>query len=163
MSEDPTIKPIDISAQTGGDDCCDLPHSHDTTAPAAIGTLSIEQAQRMSEFMGFLADPNRLRILAILAIQEMCVGDLAIALAMNESAVSHQLRTLRAIRLVSFRKQGRHVFYRLQDHHVLSFYQAIADHLDEATPLTETAQSAQNSPPPNSHHPPTPHQFPAVP
>jgi ArsR family transcriptional regulator, lead/cadmium/zinc/bismuth-responsive transcriptional repressor len=50
---------------------------------------------------------------------------------MNESAVSHQLRTLRAIRLVNFRKQGRHVFYRLQDHHVLSFYQAVAEHLDE--------------------------------
>jgi ArsR family transcriptional regulator, lead/cadmium/zinc/bismuth-responsive transcriptional repressor len=131
MSEDPTTKPIDISAQTGGDDCCDLPHSHG--APPPIALISVEKAQRMSEFMGFLADTNRLRILSILAIQEMCVGDLAIALEMNESAVSHQLRTLRAIRLVSFRKQGRHVFYRLQDHHVLSFYQAIADHLDETT------------------------------
>ncbi len=131
MSEQPTVKPIAISAQTGGDDCCDLPHSHGAAAPIAL--ISVEKAQRMSEFMGFLADTNRLRILSILAIQEMCVGDLAIALEMNESAVSHQLRTLRAIRLVSFRKQGRHVFYRLQDHHVLSFYQAIADHLDETT------------------------------
>jgi DNA-binding transcriptional ArsR family regulator len=52
-------------------------------------------------------------------------------MTMNESAVSHQLRTLRVIRLVSSRKQGRHVFYRLQDHHVLSFYQAVVEHLDE--------------------------------
>ncbi|MGI0484382.1 ArsR/SmtB family transcription factor [Pantanalinema rosaneae CENA516] len=86
----------------------------------------------MAEFLGFLADPNRLRILSILAEQEMCVGDLAAAVRMNESAVSHQLRTLRTIRLVSSRKQGRHVFYRLQDDHVFSFYQAVVEHLDES-------------------------------
>jgi ArsR family transcriptional regulator, lead/cadmium/zinc/bismuth-responsive transcriptional repressor len=123
------MKPIDPPAQIEADHCCDLPHGAIMTAPIAI--LSVEKAQRMSEFMGFLADTNRLRILSILAVEEMCVGDLAIALEMNESAVSHQLRTLRAIRLVSFRKQGRHVFYRLQDHHVLEFYQAIFEHLDE--------------------------------
>jgi len=66
-----------------------------------------------------------------LATQEMCVGDLALSLEMNESAVSHQLRTLRALRLVNHRKQGRHVFYSLQDHHVLDFYQAVVEHLDE--------------------------------
>ncbi len=50
-----------------------------------------EQAQRMAEFFGLLADGNRLRILSILAGQEMCVGDLAATLGMKESAVSHQL------------------------------------------------------------------------
>ncbi len=110
---------------------CHLPQS-DHVHPVPIATLTIEKAQRMSEFMGFLADTNRLRILSTLAVQEMCVGDLAITLGMNESAVSHQLRTLRAIRLVNFRKQGRHVFYRLQDHHVLTFYHAIFEHLDES-------------------------------
>jgi DNA-binding transcriptional ArsR family regulator len=50
---------------------------------------------------------------------------------MNESAVSHQLRTLRTLRLVSYRKQGRHVFYQLQDQHVLALYEAVAEHLDE--------------------------------
>ena len=121
--------------EDGEDICCDLPHSDDVEAanPAQIEILTVEKAQRMSEFLGFLADTNRLRILSILATQEMCVGDLATALGMNESAVSHQLRTLRAIRLVSFRKQGRHVFYYLQDHHVFDFYQAIIEHLDEAT------------------------------
>jgi DNA-binding transcriptional ArsR family regulator len=85
----------------------------------------------MAEFMGFLADPNRLRILSLLAQGEICVGDLALAVGMGESAVSHQLRTLRALRLVSARKQGRHVFYRLLDDHVFSFYRAVVDHLDE--------------------------------
>jgi ArsR family transcriptional regulator, lead/cadmium/zinc/bismuth-responsive transcriptional repressor len=122
--------------ENGEDLLCELPHtSHSDSAKLAqTAMLTVEQAQRMSEFLGFLADPNRLRILSMLADQEMCVGDLAIALGMNESAVSHQLRTLRTIRLVNFRKQGRHVFYRLHDRHVLDFYQAVIDHLDETTP-----------------------------
>ncbi|NJM66618.1 MAG: helix-turn-helix transcriptional regulator [Acaryochloris sp. RU_4_1] len=94
--------------------------------------LDIHKAQRMAEFFGLLGDANRLRILSLLAEQELCVGDLAAAVAMSESAVSHQLRTLKSIRLVQYRKQGRHVFYRLQDHHVLELYQAVAEHLDES-------------------------------
>jgi DNA-binding transcriptional ArsR family regulator len=134
MSDNPAEKLI-TELEDGEDFCCDLPHTHhsDPAKPSQPETLTVEKAQRMSEFLGFLADTNRLRILSMLADKEMCVGDLAIALEMNESAVSHQLRTLRAIRLVSFRKQGRHVFYRLQDHHVLDFYKAIVEHLDEAT------------------------------
>jgi DNA-binding transcriptional ArsR family regulator len=50
---------------------------------------------------------------------------------MSESAVSHQLRALRALRLVSYRKQGRNVFYYLRDSHVLNLYQEVAEHLDE--------------------------------
>ncbi len=95
------------------------------------GMLALAKAQQMAEFFGLLADPNRLRILSLLAEQERCVGDLAMTLEMNESAVSHQLRTLRSLRLVNHRKQGRHVYYRLQDHHVLSLYQAVIEHLDE--------------------------------
>jgi DNA-binding transcriptional ArsR family regulator len=130
MLDQPTEHSSEIP-DDGEDLCCELPHTGYADAPLQHEPLSSEKAQRMAEFLGFLADPNRLRILSILATQEMCVGDLATAVGMNESAVSHQLRTLRAIRLVSSRKQGRHVFYRLQDHHVLSFYQAIVEHLDE--------------------------------
>jgi ArsR family transcriptional regulator, lead/cadmium/zinc/bismuth-responsive transcriptional repressor len=90
-----------------------------------------EKAQRMAEFFSFLGDANRLRILSLLANKELCVGDLAAVLDMSESAVSHQLRNLRAMRLVSYRKQGRNVFYRLHDSHVLHLYQAVAEHLDE--------------------------------
>lgn len=122
-----------ISKSRKQEPCCEAPHAdyseQDKLSPTQI--LSVEKAQSMAEFMGFLADTNRLRILSILVTREMCVGDLAIALGMKESAVSHQLRTLRAIRMVRFRKQGRHVFYSLQDHHVLSFYQAVAEHLEE--------------------------------
>ncbi|MDJ0566107.1 MAG: metalloregulator ArsR/SmtB family transcription factor, partial [Microcystis sp. M49629_WE12] len=66
-----------------------------------------------------------------LAKQELCVCDLADDLGMSESAVSHQLRTLRALRLVKYQKQGRRVFYRLADHHVLDLYYAVSEHLEE--------------------------------
>ncbi|HEY9664663.1 MAG TPA: metalloregulator ArsR/SmtB family transcription factor [Allocoleopsis sp.] len=131
---DPPAQRTPKMPEDGEDFCCELPHDSaaDSTQRLQQAPLSSEKAQRMAEFLGFLADPNRLRILSILAEQEMCVGDLAMAVGMNESAVSHQLRTLRTIRLVSFRKQGRHVFYRLQDDHVFSFYQAVVEHLDES-------------------------------
>jgi DNA-binding transcriptional ArsR family regulator len=87
----------------------------------------------MAEFFSLLGDANRLRILSVLALKELCVCDLAGALEMSESAVSHQLRALRALRLVSYRKRGRKVFYSLQDNHVLDLYRSVAEHLDEAS------------------------------
>ncbi|ELR98686.1 helix-turn-helix transcriptional regulator [Gloeocapsa sp. PCC 73106] len=93
--------------------------------------LNSDKAQRMAEFFSLLGDPNRLRILSVLANQELCVCDLAATLDMGESAVSHQLRTLKSMRLVSYEKRGRKVFYRLLDHHVLELYQSVAEHLDE--------------------------------
>ncbi|MCL1468976.1 ArsR/SmtB family transcription factor [Argonema galeatum] len=93
--------------------------------------LNTDKAQRMAEFFSLLGDANRLRILSILAVKELCVCDLAVALEMSESAVSHQMRVLRTMRLVSYRKQGRNVFYRLLDHHVLELYRSVAEHLDE--------------------------------
>jgi DNA-binding transcriptional ArsR family regulator len=136
MLDNPANQALADNFEDGEDSCCQLPHqarSGETVLPVPEA-LSVEKAQQMSEFLGVLADTNRLRILSLLAAQEMCVGDIAAALEMNESAVSHQLRTLRANRLASYRKQGRHVFYRLQDEHVLNFYQAVVEHLDETTP-----------------------------
>jgi ArsR family transcriptional regulator, lead/cadmium/zinc/bismuth-responsive transcriptional repressor len=94
-------------------------------------TLSLDKSQRMAEFFSLLGDANRLRILSALAINELCVGDLAAAVQMTESAVSHQLRTLRSMRLVGYRRQGRNVFYCLKDSHVLNLYREVAEHLDE--------------------------------
>ncbi|ERT07850.1 hypothetical protein M595_2183 [Lyngbya aestuarii BL J] len=112
---------------------CDQHHAVDLKDIQNVRTqtLSVEKAQQMAEFFSLLGDANRLRLLSILARQEQCVCDLAEILEMSESAVSHQLRSLRALRLVSYRKQGRKVYYRLLDHHVLDLYQAVAEHLDE--------------------------------
>jgi ArsR family transcriptional regulator, lead/cadmium/zinc/bismuth-responsive transcriptional repressor len=115
--------------------CCESPHLSvselDGDGERFPPMLSAAKAEQMAELLGLLADPNRLRLLSILVDREQCVGDLAALLGMNESAVSHQLRTLRAMRLVNARKQGRHVFYRLHDNHVFSIYQAVLEHLDE--------------------------------
>ena len=112
---------------------CDQHHGVDLEDLQIVRTqtLSVEKAQRMAEFFSLLGDANRLRLLSILARQEQCVCDLAEILEMSESAVSHQLRSLRTLRLVSYRKQGRKVYYRLLDRHVLDLYQAVAEHLDE--------------------------------
>jgi ArsR family transcriptional regulator, lead/cadmium/zinc/bismuth-responsive transcriptional repressor len=108
---------------------CDEQHHPESVSTAEI--LAMEKAQKMAEFFALLGDANRLRILSVLATQEVCVGDLATILGMSESAVSHQLRTLKAVRSVSYRKQGRHVYYALHDHHILELYQTVAAHLDE--------------------------------
>ena len=105
-----------------------------TTHPVeidSIESLDREKAQKMAEFFGMLGDPNRLRIISILALQELCVCDIAATLEMSESAVSHQMRILRTMRLVKYRKQGRKVYYHLLDRHVLDLYSSVAEHLDE--------------------------------
>ena len=63
--------------------------------------------------------------------QELCVCDLAAAVKMGESAVSHQLRVLKSQRLVKYRRQGQNVFYTLADGHITAAYREVADHLDE--------------------------------
>ncbi len=93
--------------------------------------LDLSDAQRMGDFFNVLADPTRLRLISLLAADEFCVCDLANHLKMTDSAISHQLRSLRAARLVSYRKEGRQVFYSLHDHHVLELYKAVREHLDE--------------------------------
>ncbi|MEL6223298.1 MAG: metalloregulator ArsR/SmtB family transcription factor [Cyanobacteria bacterium J06627_8] len=93
--------------------------------------LSTEKAQRMAEFFSVLGDANRWRILSALALGEKRVRDIAEMVEMSESAVSHQLRLLRTMRLVGYRKQGRNVLYSLKDEHIFNLYQEISEHLDE--------------------------------
>jgi ArsR family transcriptional regulator, lead/cadmium/zinc/bismuth-responsive transcriptional repressor len=89
------------------------------------------KAQQMAEFFAVLADPNRLRLLSALASQELCVCDLAALTKMTQSAVSHQLRLLKAMRLVSYHREGRNVYYGLADNHVMTIYREVAAHLEE--------------------------------
>lgn len=115
---------------------CEANHSVDVSLDSLRSqVLDVSQAQQMAEFFRLLGDANRLRILSLLAKQDLCVCDLAELLEMSESAVSHQLRTLRAIRLVCYTKRGRKVYYRLLDHHVLTLYQSVAEHLAESDSL----------------------------
>lgn len=93
--------------------------------------LSAEAAQALAETFRVLGDPTRIRLIAAMAIAERCVGDLASLVGMSESAVSHQLRMLRAARLVRTRRAGRQVFYTLDDGHILALYQQGLSHVHE--------------------------------
>ncbi|MCX6030037.1 MAG: metalloregulator ArsR/SmtB family transcription factor [Chloroflexi bacterium] len=91
-----------------------------------------EIARTLAGVFKSLSDPTRLRIISALSQREFCVGDLAAALEMEQSTISHQLRDMRAQRLVNFRREGRHVFYRLDDPHVRDLYcQGLAHTQDE--------------------------------
>jgi DNA-binding transcriptional ArsR family regulator len=97
-----------------------LDHEHpvnpERVAAARAGLLGTDEAGRLAGLLGMLADPIRSRILfALSAGGELCVGDLALALAATEDQVSYALKMLRLAGLVSFRKDGRMVFYRLSD------------------------------------------------
>ncbi len=89
----------------------------------------VAEAVRLAK--GF-ADPTRLRILALLRHGEVCVHEIVAALDMEQSAVSHQLRALRAARLVGRAKRGRHVYYWLADDHVRAMLEGVLSHSAEA-------------------------------
>ena len=89
-----------------------------TAPPAAPGPVDLPAAVQAAEIFRALADPTRLRILSALVGRELCVHQLARAVGMSQPAVSHHLRILRHMRLVSHQRRGRHIFYRLDDGHV---------------------------------------------
>ncbi len=76
-----------------------------------------------------LADPTRVRLISALSKTELCVCDLAALLGLTQSAVSHQLRTLRDLRLVKTRKEGRTVYYTLLDEHIRELFERGLDHI----------------------------------
>jgi DNA-binding transcriptional ArsR family regulator len=97
-----------------------LDHDHpvDPTrvAQARKHLIDLAEADRLAALLGLIQDPVRCRLLfALSAAEELCVGDLALALDVSEDAISYAVRLLRTAGLVRFRKQGRVVFYRLSD------------------------------------------------
>jgi DNA-binding transcriptional ArsR family regulator len=85
----------------------------------------------LTEIFRVLGDPTRVRILDALSRSELCVGDLALQLGVTESAVSHQLRLLRNTRIVRSRREGRMIFYALDDKHVLALFRQGLRHVQE--------------------------------
>lgn len=96
---------------------------HDPAENAAVRIarekmLGDELIYDVADFYKMFADSTRIKILYTLLEQELCVGDLVLALNMTQSAVSHQLKTLRQSGLVKFRKDGKTIYYSLDDEHV---------------------------------------------
>jgi DNA-binding transcriptional ArsR family regulator len=112
------------------DEHCIETHTHEGRVQVALSRLLEDAtAVRLAETFKALSDPNRVRIVSLLAEAELCVFDLAAALDMSQSAVSHQLRTLRDLHLVRWRRKGRQVFYTLDDDHVADLFQRGLEHV----------------------------------
>ena len=92
--------------------------------------LKEQTSAHLAGLFSALSDPTRLRIISVLLDSELNVGDIATQLTMTESAVSHQLRGLRQLRLVRSRKNGRQVYYALDDDHVAKLYRLGLDHVE---------------------------------
>jgi DNA-binding transcriptional ArsR family regulator len=98
---------------------------------SAIPTDSMDDriASRLAEVFSALSDPSRIRIIFALKNDELNVGRIAEVVGISESAVSHHLRGLRQMRLVRARKQGRLVYYMLDDDHIADLFQRGLDHV----------------------------------
>ena len=93
------------------------------------GALDHRTAGHVAELFRAFSDPSRVRLISLLADREMNVGALAKAVGISESAVSHHLRGLRQMRLVRPRKEGRQVYYHLDDDHVAALFRQGLDHV----------------------------------
>ena len=102
------------------------------TVRAAL--MPADSVTALADTFRMLGDPTRVRILDAIAREERCVCDIAAIITLSESAVSHQLRLLRGLRLVRSRRVGRHVFYALDDQHIVSLFQQGLRHVQEGRP-----------------------------
>ncbi|MFO7801031.1 MAG: metalloregulator ArsR/SmtB family transcription factor [Desulfovermiculus sp.] len=115
--------------------------SSDICQERRVHPESLEQVRRempefdvlcdLADLFKALSDRTRVHILFALSKVELCVCDLTEVLGMSSSAVSHQLRVLRASKLVTFRREGKNVFYRLADDHVQKLFEQALEHVRE--------------------------------
>ncbi|MEX1377108.1 MAG: metalloregulator ArsR/SmtB family transcription factor [Eubacteriales bacterium] len=96
---------------------------------ANLEIMTHEDAIELSEFYKMVGDSNRIRLLYLLIDKEICVHHLAEQLGMSQSAVSHQLRLLRQQRLVKYTKDGKKIYYSLDDEHVKTILNIGLEHL----------------------------------
>ena len=93
--------------------------------------LDDETLFKMSDFYRALSDSTRLKIVASVEREEMCVSDIAVILNMTKSAVSHQLKYLKDMKLLKARKVGKVVYYALADDHVREIFDVCLEHIKE--------------------------------
>lgn len=112
-------------------DLCEERIIHPQAVDEARRALVGAPAEELAETFKILGDPTRVRILLALAAAELCVCDLADLFAVTPSAVSHQLRLLRAHRLVRSRREGKLAYYSLDDDHVHTLFAEGLRHVTE--------------------------------
>lgn len=111
---------------------CGFMHVHEDILKKVEGVMPKEQQLLdLADFFKVFGDSTRIKILYVLSQSEMCVCDIAALLQMGQSAISHQLRVLKQMRLVAFRKEGKTVFYRLADAHIETILAQGMEHINE--------------------------------
>ena len=90
--------------------------------------INDQTVHRVSQIFKALGDPTRIRILNLICCDEMSVNDIAEQLGMNQSAVSHQLRLLKTLEIVKFRREGTTLFYSVADDHILHLLHQAIEH-----------------------------------
>ena len=109
---------------------CDIIHGDIISMVKAKMPLE-ERLYDLAELFKVFGDTTRVKILSALFESEMCVCDIAELLNMTQSAISHQLRVLKQARLVKFRKDGKTVFYSLDDEHIKNIFDQGLEHISE--------------------------------
>nr|WP_314497961.1 metalloregulator ArsR/SmtB family transcription factor [uncultured Peptostreptococcus sp.] len=111
--------------------CQDYCLHEDRLEDVREGRPTEEMVYDLAELFKVFGDVTRVKIIYALLESEMCVCDIASLLDMTQSAISHQLRVLKKARLVKFRKEGKTVFYSLDDHHIDKIFSFGLDHIKE--------------------------------
>jgi len=113
-------------------ECCDETYVHDEAVKKALAHMpSDELIEGLADFYKVFGDATRVKILCVLLESEMCVCDLAALLSMTQSAISHQLRILKQMKLVKNRRDGKTVYYSLADGHIRSIISQGMEHITE--------------------------------
>ncbi len=124
------------SSEKSTADLCEVRFVHEKEVEHARKTIPAEQTLRgLSETFKVLGDTTRLKIMTALSRQELCVCDIAALLGITESGVSHQLRLLKTMRLVTFRREGKMTYYMLDDEHIEDLIRVGVRHVAEFTKL----------------------------
>ena len=125
------IKPIEVG-RTEDAETCDAIEVHSDLLKIVNTTLPEEtELYDLAELFKVFGDSTRIRILFVLFEAEVCVCDLAAALNMTQSAISHQLKILKQSKLVKSRREGKSVFYSLADGHVRTIIAQGREHIEE--------------------------------
>ena len=128
------------------DEVCDLVHLDPArVAGLRAALVTSDDVEGLADTFRALGDPTRVRILDALSHGELCVCDLAAVLGVSQSAVSHQLRLLRGLRLVRSRRDGRMIFYALDDRHIISLFKQTLRHVQETAPKSRLARAGSRA------------------
>lgn len=113
-------------------ECCEITFVHEEKVKEALREMPQEEMiKELADFYKVFGDATRIKILCVLLKAEMCVCDLAQMLGMTQSAISHQLRTLKQMKLVKNRRDGKTVYYSLADGHIQNIISQGMEHIME--------------------------------